>query len=163
MSRRLKIRWIFGLLIMLFLPVRSASAASNTVLKTSVPNSIILTLEIRGNGIVWVGDWKCSDSQTVTIPRNEKIIVSFQADTGYRLSSVKLNGIDISQQLDNNSFLIDTPDHDMALTVVFLHTSAIWPSMNPPTGDYHIGVLFHVAIFSLVLLLLLSLPKNRKK
>lgn len=162
MKRRCLIRWILGLLVALFLPVLPVSAVGNTVLKTSVPNSVMLSLEITGKGVVWIGSQKYSDSQSVAIPRNEETVISFQSATGYRLSSVKLNSIDISQKIDDNSLTIDNPNQNMTLSVVFLRNSAIWPGMNPPTGDYHIGIVFWLSIFSLVSLLLLLLIKNRK-
>jgi len=162
MKRESLIRWILGLLVALLLPVLPVSAVSNTVLKTSVPDFVTLTIEITGKGSVWIGDQKYSDSQTVSIPRNAQTVVSFQSATGYRLSSIKLNGNDISQQLDGSSLVIDSPNQNMTLSVVFLRKSAIWPGMNPPTGDYQIRTQFFLCMLSLVSLLLLPLTKRRK-
>ena len=131
-------------------------------MKTSVPDFVTLTTEITGKGSVWIGDQKYSDSQTVFIPRDEQTVVSFQSATGYRLSSIKLNGNDISQQLDGSSLVIDSPNQNMTLSVVFLRKSAIWPGMNPPTGDYQIRTQFFSCMLSLVSLLLLPLTKRRK-
>lgn len=162
MKRGYLIRWILGLLVALLLPVLPVSAVSNTVLKTSVPDFVTLTIEITGKGSVGIGDKKYSYSQMVSIPRSEQTVVSFQSATGYQISSIKLNGNDISQQLDGSSLVIDNPNQNMTLSVVFLRKSAIWSGMNPPTGDHQIRTQFFLCMLSLVSLLLLPLTKRRK-
>ena len=163
MKRRSIACWIFGLLVLLILSPLPVSAVSNTILKTSVPNFVTLCIEITGKGSVWIGNQKYVNSQSVAVPRNEEVVVSVQSAAGYRLSSITLNGSDIRQQLNNSNFVINRPNQDMTLSVVFLRKSAIWPGMNPPTGDYQIRIVFGMFIFSLALLLLMPMTKKPRK
>lgn len=149
---------LFLLLLAWVLPV--TAAASTTNLSTSVPADISLTVEVKGNGIVWVGNRRITKTGVVSIPRNEEITISLQSGTEYRIASVHLNGADISNKLKNGKLTLDSMAFDSILSVQFAKRATVLPGDNPPTGD---GIAKSVICCSMSMLALLVLPNRKRK
>lgn len=157
MKHRKNIISLFLLLLAWVLPV--TAAASTTTLSTSVPTNISLTLEISGNGTVWVRNQKITKTSVVSIPRNEDITISFQSGTGHRIASVYLNGMDVSNKIKNGKLVLDSLSFDSVLSVRFVKYATVLPWDNPPTGDEIMGSLLCCSMSMMALFFLL----NRKR
>lgn len=158
MKHRKNIISLFLLLLAWVLPV--TAAASTTTLSTSVPANISLTVEIKGNGTVWVGNQKITKTSVVSIPRNEDITISLQSGTGYRIASVYLNETDISNKIKNGNLILDNLAFDSVLSVHFVKHTTVLPGDNPPTGD---AIVSSVICCSMSMMLLFFLLNRKRK
>lgn len=158
MKHRKNIISLFLLLLAWVLPV--TAAASTTNLSTSVPADISLTVEVKGNGIVWVENQRITKTSVVSIPRNEDITISLQSGTGYRIASVHLNGADISNKLKNGKLTLDGMAFDSILSAHFVKRATVLPGDNPPTGD---GIAKSVICCSMSMMALFVLLDKKRK
>lgn len=140
MKHKTNIISLFLLLLAWVLPllIPATAAASTTNLVTLVPMHVALKVEINGKGTVMVGDYKLKKTGKVQIPRNQEMRISFQPGTGYELSSVELNGREVTEQMRDGKLIIAGSHQDRVLSVLFRRSSSIGSEINPQTGDQNI-------------------------
>ena len=84
-----------------------------------IPNYTI-SIVSEGNGKVTYGSSIIrNQSKEFTIKEGNSISISFTADSGYRLASVKVNGENKTAQVMNNQLTIENVSVDMTIEVVF--------------------------------------------
>lgn len=136
--------FLFIVLIVALLPI--SVWAQETTLTANVPFFHTLHIELIGKGQIVVDDVPYGTTADIQIERQSTPVVSVESDSGWIIKSVSLNGQNITQKIQNNSFVVPTMCDDTALIVVFEEQSS-----NPQTGDTN-----PIEILSLLMLLSIS-------
>ena len=118
----------FLILCILNLPI--SVLAQVTTLKTNVPTSHILHIELKGKGTIAVDGITYTKSADVQINRHSKATISVQPSDGYSLKTVLWNGDNITSAVRNENWTSPVFEQDSVLSVSFEKVSTI-----PMTGD----------------------------
>ena len=92
---------------------------------------VIYSLSITsiGNGLVSYNETIIREGEkTFSVEEGNSVIMSFTPDAGYRIKSVKVNGVDVSLMVSDNKYTIENINADTSLEVEFepvLHTLTI--------------------------------------
>ena len=121
------------LALSLFLPL--TTYATTTSITTSIPKQVSISIEMSGNGTVAINNQSIKQSALLFVDRHEDIKIDFNADTGYVLTAVYLDKINITDRVKNNVLIIENIQFDAVLSVVFTKESIHSPGTNPSTGD----------------------------
>ncbi len=79
-----------------------------------------LNITASGNGsATYNGTAVRGKTQTFTVKEGTSAIVTFAADAGYRIASVKLNNVDVTASVANNSYTISNITVNTTLSVTF--------------------------------------------
>lgn len=122
------IQFCFLILCILNLPI--SVFAQVTTLKTNVPTSHILHIELKGKGTIIVDGNTYTKSANVQINRHSKATISVQPSEGYSLKTVLWNGDNITSAVRNKKWTSPAFEQDSVLSVSFERVVTI-----PMTGD----------------------------
>ena len=104
----------------------------NTIKEAPIVYSLVL--KSTGNGYVTYNSTKVRNtSKTFEVEEKSKVTISFSPDDGYKLKSVKVNSVDVTSNVSNNSYTISSITKDTSVEVVFeaiIHTLSITATGN---------------------------------
>lgn len=139
----------------------SAAAAGSTTLTTTVPETVILTLDIQGKGTVTIGDVNYTQSGSIQIPRNTQLYLGITPTEGYFVKAVTFNGEDMTGDVQDGTLLLPAIGEDASLYVIFSEVAS-----SPITGDSRyftpMGSLLWMA-FSLAGIAVLQSTKKKNR
>ena len=122
------ISFCFLVLCILSLPI--SVFAQETTLKTNVPTSHILHIELKGKGTVTIDGKNYTKSVDIQISRHSKATLSVQPSDGYSLKTALWNGDNITSAIRNKKWTSPVFEQDSVLSVSFERIGTI-----PMTGD----------------------------
>ena len=150
--------WVAVLLVMILSSVFANPAyAQTTTLTTTVPGSVLLKLEIQGEGTVLINGVVCDISKEIDVLKNEDVAISFYPKEGYIIDYIVYNGEKIL--LDNGgSVVLPCVSDSGSLEVVFQQKATA-----PTTRDNRKPILYlAVFMFSFIMILIQFSLKDRK-
>ena len=108
------------------LPALAADGAgqSGMTLSTLVPDTHAVQVHYNQGGYVMVNGALCEDGCTLTVPRHSQLELSLIAQKGYRVESVLVNGVDVTESVINGAYTIPSVSRDTEVTVTFRARSA---------------------------------------
>lgn len=134
------------LMLLLFMPMTVFAGSGTTTLKTEVPATHAVQLEIQGEGSITADDKTYTESRTIDIERLKAQLYSFKADEGWQLKSVSYGmGDDIKEMpVEGDTFTAPELNKDgNTLRVVFEKKPAMPVNDNSSkTGDDAIPLLW---------------------
>lgn len=137
------------------------SISGSTTLTTTVPETVILTLEIQGKGTVTIGDVNYTQSGSTQIPRNTQLRLDTTPAEGYFVKAVTFNGEDMTGDVQDGTLLLPAIGEDASLYVIFSEVAS-----SPITGDSRyftpMGSLLWMA-FSLAGIAVLQSTKKKNR
>ena len=140
----------------------SMTATASTVhLKTTVPHYISLTVEINGKGTLHIGEQKIDNSQTISVSRNEQIVIDLEPAEGYTFLSAKLNGEYIDSMIKDGQITVNSPYQNYVLIITFVKKDGSITNNNPSTGDNTIGCLVAMVIVTFVSLAIMVSRRHK--
>lgn len=119
--------------LLLCMPV--SVAASSTELTTSVPTHASLTIEVSGRGTVWVGLRGIRWEKTISVQRNVQTKITIRPDYGHEISSIVLDGTDITSQMNDGILSLEVTSTDHVLSVTFVRSEDQCPKPDFPGTD----------------------------
>ena len=122
------IRYCFLIFCISSLPI--SVFAQVTTLKTNVPTSHILHIELKGKGTIIVDGNIYTKSADIQINRHSKANISVQPSDGYSLKIALWNDDNITSAVRNKKWTSPLFEQDSVLSVSFEKVSTI-----PMTGD----------------------------
>lgn len=128
-------------LVVMVLPV--TVWAQETTLKTNIPSVHTLHIELTGNGKVVVDGVPYEKTVDIQINRHSTPDISVEEENGWKVKSVFLDGQDITEQIQSDTFTFPEMCDDTELIVAFEAQSS-----TPATGDKS-----RIEILSLLMLL----------
>lgn len=93
-------------------------------LSTLVPDTHAVQVHYNQGGYVMVNGALCEDGCTLTVPRHSQLELSLIAQKGYRVESVLVNGVDVTESVINGAYTIPSVSRDTEVTVTFRARSA---------------------------------------
>ena len=120
----------FCVLILCIIHLPISVFAQVTTLKTKVPASHILHIELKGKGTITVDGNTYTKSADIQIDRHRNVTISVQPSDGYSVKTALWNGDNITSAVRNKHWTSPAFEHDSLLSVSFEKVSAI-----PMTGD----------------------------
>lgn len=119
-------KYISALLLTVFILLLAPAAnADSTVLTTSVPTTHRIILDI-GNGGSVNGLRGLNESRA---DRHSKVVFEIKPDSGYAIKSVLSNGENVTAEVRDGRFVIESLEADVVLKVTFQSLT------SPRTGD----------------------------
>lgn len=97
---------------------------SGMTLSTVVPDTHTVRVDYNQGGYVMVNGALCEDGCTLTVPRHSQLELSLIAQKGYRVESVLVNGVDVTESVINGAYTIPSVSRDTEVTVTFRARSA---------------------------------------
>ena len=97
---------------------------SGMTLSTLVPDTHAVQVHYNQGGYVMVNGALCEDGCTLTVPRHSQLELSLIAQKGYRVESVLVNGVDVTESVINGAYTIPSVSRDTEATVTFRARSA---------------------------------------
>lgn len=139
---------LYVLLIVLTMAICFPVAATtySTTLITTVPETMLLQIELVGNGTVTVNNTRYTQSESVEIPRNSTVELCITPDTGNGIKSVIYNNQDYTKELESGEIVLPAITGDTMLYVSFEEIASAIPQTDDP---YSQDCLIFVAIFLL--------------
>lgn len=119
--------------MLLCMPV--SVAANSTELTTSVPTHASLTIEVSGRGTVWVGLWGIRWEKTISVQRHVQTKITIRPDYGHEISSIVLDGTDITSQMNDGILSLEVTSTDHVLSVTFVRAEDQCPNPDLPGTD----------------------------
>lgn len=149
--------WLTVLVVML---CSCVVCAKDTVLTTTVPDTCLLTLNISGEGTVWINGQDYRKTSTIEIKRNQKIKIDMQSEQGWHLDSLLHDGENKISHLENGIYTFETGNATSIINVSF---SPIPES--PKTSSFPlVFVLFvHLVSASMILFFTKKVKKVTEK
>ena len=95
------------------------SFAGNTVISTSVPYEHSVTVDYNDGGYVLVNGKLCPDGTQFNINRFGEIDLGVIYENGYHLESVKVNGVNVTEQFISGNLKIANIVNDIFVKVAF--------------------------------------------
>ena len=84
------------------------------------PDEYDLEITSEGNGYVAYGQMDLRNHTNIyEVEKNKSTIIYFSPDEGYQIKELTLNGKDVTNDINENSFTIDNMSSDMTLKIVF--------------------------------------------
>ena len=131
--------------------------AQETTLTVNVPSAHTLHIELIGNGRVIVDGVPYEKTADIQIKRHDIPTISVEAENGWKVKSVILDGQDITEEFQRGTFSFLEIRNEVKLSVVFEAQSNA-----PQTRDKsHIEILFLTMLLS-VIGMLLCVIEHRK-
>ena len=119
-------KYISALLLTVFiLMLAPAAFADNTTLTTSVPTKHSISLDIGSGGSV-NGLRGLNESRAC---RHSKVVFEIKPDSGYAIKAVLCNGENVTAEVVDGRFVIESLEADVVLKVTFQSLT------SPQTGD----------------------------
>lgn len=115
------------LLPVFFLFLLPSAFADSTALTTTVPTEHTISLDVGTGGMVNNVRGKAE----IRADRAGRVIFQITPDSGFAIASVVYNGTDVTAQVRESSFVIESLTGDGSLTVRFQRI----PAGDPQTGD----------------------------
>ena len=131
--------------------------AQETTLTVNVPSAHTLHIELIGNGRVIVDGVPYEETVNIQINRHSTPDISAIPDSGWRIKSVFLDGQDITEQIQSDTFTFSEMCDDLKLIVVFETQSS-----TPQTGDKSNIEFLYLVMFLSVIGMLLCVIEHRK-
>ena len=97
---------------------------SGMTLSTLVPDTHAVQVHYNQGGYGMVNGALCEDGCTLTVPRHSQLELSLIAQKGYRVESVLVNGVDVTESVINGAYTIPSVSRDTEVTVTFRARSA---------------------------------------
>lgn len=121
-------KYIPALLLSVFLLFAAPSAfADGTTLTTSVPSVHIIHIDAGSGGSVN----GLRGEAELRSDRFSRVVLEIKPDSGYELRSALYNGVDVTAELINGCYVIDSVNEDGSFAVTFRRS----PGGRPQTGD----------------------------
>ena len=80
-----------------------------------------LSITSSGNGHVTCSGYNIKDNtQTITINEGSSVLLSFVPDNGYRLASLKVDGVDVISEITNDKYEISSISKNTSIIAVFV-------------------------------------------
>lgn len=149
--------------IVLILCCPLTATAKTTNLYTSIPEQVVFTVKMSGNGAVTVNGQAFTKSGSMQVDRLEDVTVSISANAENSLKSIHLNKSDIAEQVTNGTLIIENIQFDTTLEVLFAADAPWIPEDNPATGDDMPACLYLLCAVSSWIIIILLLRSNSKK
>lgn len=108
------------LLSLFFLFLLPSAFADSTALTTTVPSEHTISLDVGTGGMVNSVRGKVE----IRVDRASRVVFQIAPDSGFETSSVVYNGKDVTAQVREGSFVIESLTGDGSLTVRFQRLSA---------------------------------------
>lgn len=115
------------LLSLFFLFLRPSAFADSTALTTTVPSEHMISLDVGTGGMVN----NVRGEAEIRADRASRVVFQIAPDSGFETSSVVYNGKDVTAQVREGSFVIESLTGDGSLIVRFQSI----PAGDPQTGD----------------------------
>ena len=131
--------------------------AQETTLTLNVPFTHTLHIELIGNGRVIVDGVPYEKTVDIQIKRHSTPDISVEAENGWKVKSVFLDGQDITEQIQSDTFTFSEMCDDLKLIVVFETQSS-----TPQTGDKSNIEFLYLVMFLSVIGMLLCVIEHRK-
>ena len=131
---------VVALTLVIYIPV--AATTNSTILTTTVPKALPLSLELAGNGTVTVNNVAYTQSGKIEIPRHTTIELSISPNTGNEIQSVIYNGCDYTADIKDGSVTLPAITEGAMLSIQFSeiptksksYTSFYWLLLIIPIG-----------------------------
>ena len=89
------------------MPAKDVTVVGTFTKDEPVINTYTLTLTALGNGTATFNNTTAkNDSKTFTLNEGTSATIAFSPDNGYRIKSVKVNNLDVTSQVSNNSYTV---------------------------------------------------------
>lgn len=148
-------RLLFLVLIVALAPI--SAWAQETTLTANVPSVHTLHIELTGSGKIAVDGVPYERAADIQIKRHSTPDILINPDNGWKIKSVFLEGQNISDRIQNGTFLFPEICDDMELIVVFEAQSN-----NPQTGDASYIVQISLLLLLSLIGLILCVMAHRK-
>ena len=135
-----------------------AAATNSTTLRTTVPGTVPLLLELTGNGTVTVNGVAYTRSKTIEIPRNSAIELRITPDAENEIKSVVYNGFDYTKEAKNGKIVLPAITGEATLCVNFTEIAS-----TPQTGDAYSPLYLTLLMFLSLIGMIATLSFRKKK
>lgn len=115
------------LLSLFFLFLLPSAFADSTALTTTVPSEHMISLDVGTGGMVN----SVRGETEIRASRASRVVFQIAPDSGFKTASVVYNGTDVTAQVIEGSFVIESLTGDGSLIVRFQRI----PAGDPRTGD----------------------------
>lgn len=151
------VRLLFLVLMIALLPI--SVWAQETTLTANVPSVHTLHIELTGNGRIVVDDVPYEKTADIQIKRHSTPAIAITPDSGWTLESVSFGAQDITEQIQNGTFVFPEMCNDAELVVVFEARGS-----TPQTGDKtNIEILSLVMLLSVIGMLLCATARRKTR
>ena len=128
LSKAISCVLLVALALIICVPVTAAT--NSTTLTTTVPETLLLSVELQGSGTVIVDGTEYTESSVVQTPRNKDIVLQINPDDGWCIKSVIWGGNDITEKAKAGNVTLPGINEETALCVEFEKIAS-----TPVTGD----------------------------
>lgn len=128
LSKAISCVLLVALALIICVPVTAAT--NSTTLTTTVPETLSLSVEMRGCGTVIVDGTEYTESSVVQTARNKDIVLQIIPDDGWCIKSVVWGGNDITEKAKAGNVTLPGINEETAICVEFEKTAS-----TPATGD----------------------------
>gem|GEM_PF-1462057 len=149
--------WLMVLVIML---CSCVVCAKDTVLTTTVPDTCLLTLNISGEGTVWINGQDYRKTSTIEIKRNQKIKIDMQSKQGWHLDSLLHDGENKISHLVNGIYTFETGNATSEINISF---SANPESPKPSPFPLSFVLVAHLLSAGMILFFIKKAKKVTEK
>ena len=151
------VRLLVLVLIIALLPI--SVWAQEATLTANVPSVHNLHIELTGNGAIVVDGVPYENTVNLQIKRHSTPAISATPDNGWKIKTILLDGIEITQKVQSGTFAFSEMCHDAELIVVFEAQSN-----TPQTGDTtNIEILFLLMLLSIIGIILCVMTYRRTR
>lgn len=141
----------------LYVPIGTATKYRNAGwdMFANMKESGYLTVTSNIGGVIMV-DNSMSENRKISFPFTpyKSFYVSIQPKEGYYVKKIKMNGVNVTDELEDGKLFFDEPEEDMTLSVVFADNSIADGDVN---GD---GVVNKTDVICVVNHILKQIPAN---
>ena len=102
------------------MPAKDVTVVGTFTKDEPVINTYTLTLTALGNGTATFNNTTAkNDSKTFTLNEETSATIAFTPDNGYRIKSVKVNSVDVTSSVSNNSYTVSNIKDNTTVNVEF--------------------------------------------
>ena len=102
------------------MPAKDITVVGTFTKDEPVINTYTLTLTASGNGFATFNNTTAkNDSKTFTLNEGTSATIAFTPDSGYRIKSVKVNSVDVTSSVSNNSYTVSNIKDNTTVNVEF--------------------------------------------